>query len=52
MLEDFLEAEQDASGVSKRDKDPDYIWQPGRQDRDGRGNGPYTNSNVKPAKFV
>ena len=38
-LEQFVEAEQDAPGVSPRDKDPDYIWKPPRPDRDGGGQG-------------
>ena len=38
-LEQVLEAEQDAPGVSERHEDPDCIWKPPRPNRDGRGPG-------------
>ena len=37
-LQEFVEAEQDAPGISERDKDRDYIWKPPRPDRDGGRN--------------
>ena len=36
-LQQFVEAEQDAPRLRPWDKDPNYIWNPPRKDRDGRG---------------